>query len=406
MTGGTLDVDGATTLDTFTQSGGTFDSGSFTADNFDQTGGTVATTGDFTATQGFTQSAGGTVDAGGDVDNTQSTGDVTVNNVSGRNVAVTSTNGSVTLGDIEADETLEVTADSDINQTSGSTVAVGGDTTLAAGGDIDMSRSGNQFGGTVNASGDDITITDSDNDLNLGAVAAGGDLNLSTPNGGITQTDDSSVTVVGKTDLQADKDILLKNGSNDFKGQVSVAARRVELRQAIGDLLLGNVDTTEGFFACAPGTLTQKPGTRVKVGGGTTLAGGTVFLPNPGNRFTGPVRFDATKVTVESLFPFSLVPTGQSLVRTQAASNGGALIRDVFARRKVSGPTVEEEGFVSTGGVLDPPWHEEYVRILTPEFEDWLSDLTVRLLIPAQIDDTGAELYIRKRRLPTSDEVL
>ena len=211
---------------------------------------------DLTATAGEINQTGGKLSVNTGQTNLIAGTDITLNsadndfngtvNAEGNNIALVDGAGGLTLGDITAGGTLDVTSiDGAIDQVNGTTIAVTGETTLSAsdGGDpattydITLDDANNDFS-TVNAEGANISLVDSGalefgvvtatanfsvtstGDLTFGVVRVGGAL-LAISNGGdITQT--GPIRVEGGAQFDAGSGVVdLPDSGNYFPSGVT-----------------------------------------------------------------------------------------------------------------------------------------------------------------------------------------
>ncbi len=367
--GGSLDVQGTTTLDQFTQQGGTVESGNFTVNDFVQSAGTLLVNGYFDVLNSFAQTGSGTVDVTGNVSITQNSGDLEVRNLSGQNVNLNAPSGGVSLGGVNASGGLDVTAGSgDIGQISGTSVTVVGTTTLTASGDITLGNDGNDFQGPVNAAGNNVLLKDSTGGLTLGDIYTRGTFDATSTDGPITQSATGVIVNAGTTTIDASQagnpaDIVLGGSHNDFGSDVNLVGRNITIVDSTGDLTLGTVNASGTFSADArSGVLNQKPGGTVAVNGVANLNAKTqVSLPNGNNDFRGLVNSNAPRFLVNDID--GKIQSG-FIVAEQGASAATALLSsavfDTDTRYKT--PTGGSSGSAVDG------IREGYNRVV-----DWLS---------------------------------
>jgi hypothetical protein len=368
----------------------------FSVTGFTQNGGDLDVGGDFTTTGSFTQSPGATLAVDGDADITHSNGDLTVHSLDADNATLHSTNGGIVLGDVDTTGDLTVQADSgDITQTPTSDLTVGGEATLAADDDITLDGNNNDFQGTVNADGDDVILRDSEGDLTLGDVQTTGDLDVTSADGDITQNADSTISVAGKTTLDAAGDIDLSEGTNQFTGPVNLDGNNIEVTQSNGDITLGTVNADGNFWVDAPnGGINQNPGTTITTGGSTTLfAGGAVNLPGS-NNFGGNVTTNSVVFNVNSIVPFTTILAGAALGGS-ASEKIAQSTYDAFVRY-VTGENDGEDA---------PIFTVDTAEILVEEFARWVGRIDTNWLETAEALDEAGEIYIRRKKRVDGDEV-
>ena len=264
-------------------------------------------------------------------------------NAAGNNIALVDGTGGLTLGDITAGGTFDVTStDGAIDQANGTTIAVTDETTLVASDgadpattyDIRLDGANNDFA-TVNADGAAITLVDV-NSLTLGDVTATGKLDataatdlvlngdvsadrldLTATDGKIDQTGGELSVVNGPTNLNASADITLASATNDFNGLVNAGGINITLVDvgalalgvvtamgnldltSTGDLVLGTVTVAGGLVANSNGgSITQTGPLRVEGEANLNAGSGVVDLSNPDNYFPSGVNAKGSSVTV------------------------------------------------------------------------------------------------------------
>ncbi|HNE12668.1 MAG TPA: YDG domain-containing protein [Accumulibacter sp.] len=263
--GGLIQTDGALHIGT----------GGMTLNSLMQSGGILTIAGNLTIHQNFSQNGAGTLTVHGDTQ-------------------ITDTVGGVSLGNLYALGTLDVTSTGgDITQAGGTAIQVEGATTLAAGGyDITVNNPTNDFRGPFNAYGRNIQVVDGVGGLVFGNVSATGTLDATSTGGDITQAGGTAIQVEGATTLAAGGyDITVNNPGNDFRGPFNAYGRNIQVTDGAGGLVFGNVSATGTLDATSSGgDITQAGGTAIQVNGATTLAAGgyDITVNNPNNDFRGP----------------------------------------------------------------------------------------------------------------------
>ncbi|MCR9207343.1 MAG: YDG domain-containing protein [bacterium] len=359
---GTLNVDGSLDVDTYAQNGGTVTAGTFTADDFAQNDGSIEVDGTFTVNNSFTQSTTGTIEATGDVDITQTSGDLTVNNLSGHNVKLDSQTGNVGVENITATGNLDIVAAGNVGQSTVGTITVSQTTTINAGGDIDLYGIQNDFVGPVHATGDDIALFDGHGGLTLGNIDASGEFLAASIDGDLTQHPGTTVKVGGDTLLGANGDVILDNEGNVFTGIVNLDADNGIIRQSTGDLLLGNVETNVDFTATATnGSLGQTPSTTIEVGGNSSFTAKTeINLPNTGNRLGQQTTVNAPLYELNSLDPLNLIRTGAALGEATLSRTVSQTTNDTFTR-PASASESDPQGSSQSNTAMNPNgWFEKF----------------------------------------------
>jgi fibronectin-binding autotransporter adhesin len=337
-------VPGPVNLTNLSSGGLTMDSGTLNVStalnlaNYAQSGGTVGGTGSFTVTNAFSQTAGQIAMSPGPVTITQALGNLSFADISAGAVALNSTTGGVTLGQLTTTGDLAVTAlGGTITQSVGSSLAVAGTTALDAsdGGapaNITVANVGNSLVRAVNASGAQIGLTDtvpltlglvdaggnltlaSTGALDLGTSTVGGNLLANSGNGNITQ--DGPLAVTGTTGIVAGTgDIQLSNAGNTLAQAVSASGAQIGLTDA-GPLTLGAVDASGNLTLASTGALDL----------GTSTVGGNL-LANSGNGNVtqdGALSVSGTTAIVAGTGNIQLANTGNMLA--QAVSASGAQI--------------------------------------------------------------------------------
>ncbi|WP_430438386.1 YDG domain-containing protein [Neorhodopirellula lusitana] len=394
---GTLNVDGSLDVDTYTQNGGKVTAGTFTADDFAQNDGSIEVDGTFTVNNSFTQSTTGTIEATGDVDITQTSGDLTVNNLSGGNVKLDSETGGVNVNDLTATGSLDIDAAGDITQSSTGTITVGETTTLNAGGNIDLAGINNDFVGPIHATGNDINLVDGHGGLTLGNIDASRGFTATSTDGDLTQHPGTTVKVEGDTTVAANGNVILDNEGNLFTGIVNVLANNGIIRQSTGDLLLGNVQTTGDFTATANnGSVGQTPTSTIEVAGNSSFTAKTeISLPNTGNRLGQQTTVNAPLYELNSLDPLNLIRTGAALADSALSESVSETTNDTFTRPASASQSDSQSQ--ADAGQSPNGWFER--------FKSFVTSLTTRdaanpvLNEPPQIqaEQTGPETYLRSQ---------
>ncbi|PHQ32232.1 YDG domain-containing protein [Rhodopirellula bahusiensis] len=359
---GTLNVDGSLDVDTYTQDGGTVTAGNFSADDFTQHDGSINVDDTFTVHNSFTQSTTGTINALGDVDITQTTGDLTVNNLSGDNVKLDSKTGDVNLHDLTATGNLDLDALGDVTQSSTGTITVDQTTTINAGGNINLAGTNNDFVGPVNATGHDINIVDGHGGLTFGNVDAGGDFTATSTDGDMTQHPGTTIQVDGETTVAANGDVIFDNEGNIFAGIVNLLADNGTIRQSVGDLLFGNVQTTGDFTATAiNGSIGQSPSSSVEVDGNSSFTARTdIELTNAGNRLGQQTTVNAPRYDLHSLDPLDIVRTGAALGDSTLSQTVSQTTNDTFTR-PASASESDSQGSSQSNTAMNPNgWFEKF----------------------------------------------
>jgi len=179
VSGGSLDVTGNTTGGTFTQNGGTVGfGGALNVSDFEQNNGILGVGGRFGVTNSFVQTGTGTINVDGDVNVNQQDGDLTVRNLTGRNIRLLSPNGGVTLGDVTARNNAEViTGNGGINQLPSTRLVIDGSSTFNAfqngkPAEVDLSNPNNDFQGPISGRGSKFTVKDIDGQVQFGNVVS------------------------------------------------------------------------------------------------------------------------------------------------------------------------------------------------------------------------------------------
>ena len=184
----------------------------------------------------ITQTSGTALTTAGNASLNSTSGDITLNSptnkidgnlsMSGNKVTVDNYNHALTLGDVRAKTSLDITTNNkDINQANGTSIISDGITTLDSGNaDINLDNATNDFKNTVNANGKNVTLADV-NSVKLGDINTNKNLNLNT-NGNITQTIESIVYIGDQSTFNAtlNHDVILKNNTNIFNGLVNITA--------------------------------------------------------------------------------------------------------------------------------------------------------------------------------------
>ncbi|TWU48137.1 beta strand repeat-containing protein [Rubripirellula reticaptiva] len=394
---GTLNVDGSLDVDTFTQDGGTVTAGTFHADDVTQNDGVIEVDGNFTVHNSFTQSSTGTIDVTGDVDITQTSGDLTVNNLSGGNVKLDGQTGGVNLHDLTATGNLVIDAAGDITQSSTGTITVGETTTLTAGGNIDLDGTNNDFAGPVHATGHDINLVDGHGGLTLGNIDANGDFDATSTDGDITQHPGTTVQVDGETTLAGDGDVILGNIGNVFTGIVNVLADNGIIRQSTGDLLLGNVQTTGDFTTTANnGSVGQSPTSTIDVAGNSSFTAKTAInLPNAGNRLGQQTTVNAPRFELNSLDPLDIIRTGAALGDSALSKSVSDTTNDTFTRPASASQTDPNSG--ANTGQRPNGWFETFKMFVTNLVTRGSDNSVNGQAEGLSAEQTGDETYLRRQ---------
>lgn len=385
--GGTLDVFGLFDADTLTQNGGMLEAGDLNVTDFAQNGGNVQVDNDFTVTNTFAQSISGTIGVGRLADIMHTGGTLTVNNLTGGNVKLDSTNGGVHLNNLQSAGTLAIDATGDITQDPTGTLTVAGATTITTDADINLGGPNNDFVGPVNLDATNVTIQDSNGGLVLGNITTTGSLDVQTIAGDITQTTASQIRVGTTTTLVADGDIELTGTGNQFTGPVNLDANNAEITQATGDLVLGTLNIVDQFWTdVLSGKLKQTPTGTITVGGKSTLnARGPIELDGTGNDFQGSVTVNAPLFNVRSVTPPMIIRTGASLANDVGLRANAAGVRDTIIR--------PAQGYQDDRG---------YVARVVQFFQDLLGkpgvDATNEALPSLDIEQDGNDTFIRPKR--------
>nr|WP_246146889.1 YDG domain-containing protein [Rubripirellula lacrimiformis] len=392
---GTLNVDGSLDVDTFTQDGGTVTAGTFNADDFAQNDGTLEVDDTFTVNNRFTQSTTGTIHVNGDVDITQTTGDLTVNQLSGDNVKLDSKTGDVNLEDLATHGNLDIDAAGDVTQISTGTIIVGETTTINAGDNIELGGFNNNFVGPVNATGHNIRLFDAHDGLTLGNIDASGNLNTASADGDLTQSEGTTIQVDGDTIVAAIGDVILDNPGNVFTGIVYMLADNGTIRQSAGDLLLGHAETIGDLTVTVEnGSLGQTPTSTIEVGGNSSFTARTeIDLMNSGNRLGEQTTVDAPLYKLHSIDPLNIVRTGAALADSTMSESISQTTNDTFTRPASASQTDSQSGEHS--GQSNGGWFEK--------FKMFVADLVSRGSVNSvngqtaglNAEQTGDETYLR-----------
>ncbi len=160
----------------------------------------------------------------------------------------------------------------------------GGSLTLTAGGLVSLI-------GTVSSAGN---MTIEGGSIVMQRTNVGGDLGMTTP-GSVTQTTGTALSVVGKTDINANS-LSLTTSANSFVGAVSLTVAAAADLRTIGNLDLGASILGHSLTVVAGGQITQSAA--IAVSGALTLtagAGKSITLVDAANSFGGGILVDADK---------------------------------------------------------------------------------------------------------------
>jgi filamentous hemagglutinin family protein len=265
MSAGELDVGpGGITVGGFRQTGGSLNTqGAATLQNFDQSGGDFFAAGDFATTQRFNQ---------------RGAGRLIVNGTTG----IAGSDAPIVLGNLDATGAVTViSAGGAISQSEGTALTVHGSSDFRTSdrgqpAAINLAGSGNDFSGLVSADGSDVTITDrnaltvgmvnatgtvalaGNGALNLGTIAAGGNFSAASGGGDITQTGPLSVT--GRATLASGSgSVTLTDPQNVFGSSVIASGTGVVVRDPLADAIAQRYARLEtGGFSAAPTIPTAK----------------------------------------------------------------------------------------------------------------------------------------------------
>ncbi len=336
---GPVNIDSLGSSGGLVQSGGALavGGGGITLGSFEQTGGSTTTQGGLTVNGPFAQTGPGTVAVAG-------------------NTHINNPTGGVTLGNLTTGGQLQVTAEGTIAQAGGTTVTVGGRSTLDAGnGNVVLDGPANNFVGPVDLRGNDITVVDGSGGLTLGTVTASGTLTATSTGGDITQAPGSTVTVGGRTHIDAGNgNVVLDGPGNNFVGPVDLRGSDITVVDGSGGLTLGTVTASGTLTATSTGgDITQAPGSTVTVGGRTHIdaGSGNVALDGAGNNFVGPVDLRGADITVVDGSGGLTLGTVTASGTLTATSTGGDITQAPGSSVSVGGRTQLDGGSGSV--VLD-----------------------------------------------------
>ena len=334
LTGGTLAVTDSSDLQTFTQSGGSFNTGSLSVEQFTQSGGSTGVSGSLSITDLAVQSGSTSLQVGG-VTNIESTGDV----------------------------------------------LLGGN---------------NDFVGSVNVSGNNIELNDVSGGIALGNINASGTLDVSTTGGNISSSAGSHLTVGGPTTLNADGEVQLGQSQNQFGDVVNVIATAAELVQTLGDLLLGNVNVTGDFQArSSSGNLSQPAGGTIQVGGDASFtAKREIKLDSLTNQFAAGVTVNAPQHTVNATHPVSIRRTGAAMGAEVSSQTLSQTINDTFTRPANEAQDAPSQRPAATQSLLG--WYQKFVRFVR-NLEGGSTDLAGGGLPELEVKEIGSDTFVGNR---------
>jgi hypothetical protein len=215
----------------------------------------------------------------------------TVSNISGTVSIVTTVSPLTISGDITATGQSLTLTGVGIDQTTG-TILAAGLTVNAGAGAIALSRTSNNFTGSVslnNSGPNNVAITDA-NAIDFGTSVLGtGSLTVNAV--GITQT--GAITVAGTSSFNAGTGVITLTQSNNFTGSVTLNSTGASV--AITDtnaIDFGASTLGSGTFTVNAVGITQS-GVITVVGAASFNAGnGVITLINPSNNFTGAVSLN------------------------------------------------------------------------------------------------------------------
>ena len=345
--GGSLDVTGNVDGTEFVQEGGAISvNGDLDVTDFTQNDGTLGVAGDLEVTNTFYQSPDGSINIDGAVGITHTKGELTVDNLSGGQISLNSTNGGVHLGDINTPGTFDVNAgNGSIDQIPGTNIIADGETTLSATEDVTLDGTSNNFGSTVNASGQNIVLTDGNGGLILVDISTNGNFTANSTDGPVTQPIDGSLDIGGEANVAASEggqpaNVDLGGANNNFQGVVNVSGQDVNIVYNNGGLVLGDINAAgNASLVSSDGNLTQTDSGSVQVAGTSNLAayvGGKpvdIDLGNSTNEFGGTVDVVAQNLNIKDSDGQISFGTFESAEFTEMAEESlAAVVRDTIVR--------------------------------------------------------------------------
>ena len=396
---GVLRVAQNATLDRFTQNGGIFSAGNFAVNDFTQNAGSTNVTHDFNVTNSFSQSTLGNVHVGGNADISQQDGDLTINQLTGGNLRLQSITGDVALGTVATPGQLQISAAGNVNQLPSGGLSVGGEMTIDAGGNVTLDGPQNDFVGPVNVQGHNVTLRDASGGIILGNIRAAGMLDVGSSDGDITQSTTSQITVAGETTLTSNRDVLLQRLENMFASAVNITARSADIRQAIGDLLLGAVTLSgSAKFEALTGNIEQTSNSEISINGNSSfIAQKRINLPNVANRFGSRVEVNAPKFEVKALSAIDFITTGVANADTVTRLTFGQTAYDSLIRPAIS----KSQRNISTNGYAadsNGGWYQQFRTFVVGLFSDTkLTAIPRDTSSVTNVEMNNGEVYISKR---------
>jgi hypothetical protein len=170
--------------------------------------------------------------------------------------------------------------------------------------DGDFSVSGNftqSTDGSVSVGGD-ANITDTIGGMTLGNLSSGGGLHVVSTAGDIAQANDTTLSISGRTTVEAgNHSVVLDGSNNNFVGPFDANAKDIEVVDGHGGLILGEIESSGTFSAnSTDGDLTQSNSSTISVNGATTVNSGShnITLNGANNDFVGAFNAGGNNIAV------------------------------------------------------------------------------------------------------------
>ncbi len=266
--------------------------------------------------------------------------------VTGGTVMLKSADTALSLGNIDATGSFQLTSSGPITQASGTSITIGGGGTFNAGtNDITLNNGGNSFVALA-ATGGNIKIASTDTALSLADISATGTFKL-TGGGTLTQAGSTTISAAGATFDDSTGAVTLTNTGNIFNsggtGNLSVTGGTVMLKSADTALSLGTIDATGSFQLTSSGPITQASGTSITIGGGGTFNAGTndITLDNGGNSF---VALAATGGTIK------IASTDTALLLANISATGAFTLKGGGTLTQAGSTTISAAGATLNDG--------------------------------------------------------